>query len=72
MLFPYFGESGKGIMFTPESETVRLLDFRSLGIDVPDRDSIVNKEERDDIRGILVHQARYTVFDTSSSTTEPV
>lgn len=72
MLFPYFEESGKGITFTPESEAVRLLDFRSLGIDVPDRDAIVNKEERNDIRGILVHPVRYTVFDTSSSTTEPV
>ena len=60
--FPYFGESSQEIALGPQSETVRLIDFGSLGIDVPDRGAVA-KGEGDDIRGILVHQARYMVFD---------
>ena len=65
--FPYFGESSQDIALGPESETVRLLDFGSLEIDVPDRSAVVSEEGRDDIRRILVHQARYMVFDNRKS-----
>ncbi|PUU80824.1 hypothetical protein B9Z19DRAFT_682159 [Tuber borchii] len=63
--FPYFGGSSQDIRLDPESETVRLLDFGRVGIDVPDRSAIVDEKERDDIRRILVHQARYLVFDNN-------
>ena len=63
--FPYFGESSKKITLDPESETVRLLDFGSSVIDVPDRSSVAGWEERADRGEILVHQARYMVFDSS-------
>ena len=47
----------------PESESVELLDFKHLGADVPNRISLVNVEDKDDIGEILVHQARYMIFD---------
>jgi len=63
--FPYFGGSSEGITLGPESESVRLLEFRHLGVDVPNRRAGVS-EERDDIGEILVHQARYMLFDNSN------
>ena len=59
---PYFGKSSSSIQLDPESETVRLFDFKRLGVDVPSRWGVVAREE-DDITEILVHQARYMVFD---------
>jgi len=60
--FPYFGKSSSSIQLGPESESVKLLDFRRLEVDVPDRSGVMAREE-DDITEILVHQARYMVFD---------
>ena len=92
--FPYFGESSGEITLGPESESVKLLDFKRLGVGIPNHRAIAEEqddireistgEERDDIREIpvgegrddireisvgddigkiLVHQARYMVFD---------
>ena len=61
--FPYFGKSSSSAPLGPESESVQLLDFKRLGIDVPDRGAVVSEEDKDDIGGILVHQARYMIFD---------
>jgi len=60
--FPYFGKSSSSIRLGPERESVRLLDFKRLGADVPGRSGMVAREE-DDITEILIHQARYMVFD---------
>jgi len=60
--FPYSGKASSSIPLGPESESVELLDFRSLGVDVPDRRAVANPEDKD-IGGILVHQARYMIFD---------
>ena len=62
--FPYFGESSGEITLGPESESVKLLDFKHIGFDVSNRSTAVSEqEERDDIDEILVHQARYMIFD---------
>ena len=61
--FPYFGESSGGVEFGPESESVKLLDFKRLGFDLPHSRGPANREEGDDIGEILVHQARYMIFD---------
>ena len=61
--FPYFGESSEGVEFGPESESVKLLDFKRLGFDLPHSRGPANREEGDDIGEILVHQARYMIFD---------
>ena len=72
--FPYFGKASEGIVLGPESESVKLLDFKRLGVDVPARRAPASKErgnigeisveeERDDIGEILVHQARYMIVD---------
>jgi len=60
--FPYFGKSSSSIPMGPESESVELLDFKSLGDYVPDHRAVVNPEDKD-IGGIRVHQARYMIFD---------
>ena len=61
---PYFGKSsGSSILSGPESESVRLLDFKDLGVDVPGRSAAAPGEDKDHIAGILVHQARYMIFD---------
>jgi len=39
------------------------LDFKRLGVDVPNSCATVSREDKDDIGGILVHQARYMIFD---------
>ena len=62
--FPYFGKSSSSILLGPESESVELLDFKSLGVDVPNRNAIVSREDKDDIEEILVYQARYMIFDS--------
>ena len=74
--FPYFGKSSSSIPLGPESESVRLSDFKRLGVGAPDRRAIVSEEEerdgtrqisvgevRDGIGEVLVHQARYMIFD---------
>ena len=63
--FPYFGKSSGSFLLSSESESVELLDFKRLGVDFPDLSVVVNGEEKDDIREILVHQARYVIFDNS-------
>jgi len=60
--FPYFGKSSSSIPLGPESESVEILDFKSLGVDVPDRSDVESPEDKDTGR-ILVHQARYMIFD---------
>jgi len=59
---PYFGKSSSSIPMGPESESVELLHFKSLEVDVSDRRAVMNTEGKD-IGGILVHQARYMIFD---------
>ena len=61
--FPYLGKSGSITSLGPESESVELLDFKRLGAEVPDRSAAVSREGKDDIGEILVHQARYMIFD---------
>ena len=72
--FPYFGGSSQGAKLNSESESVKLLDFKRLGLGLPARRAPASKEERDDIEEtpgeegddigeILVHQARYMIFD---------
>ena len=62
--FPYFGESSEAVeFFGPESESVKLLDFKCLGLNLPRGRDPTSKEGRDDIGEILVHQARYMIFD---------
>jgi len=63
--FPYFGKSSGSIQLGPESESVRLLDFKRLGVDVPGSSGVVTVEGKDHSEEILVHQARYMVFDNS-------
>jgi len=76
--FPYFGRSIEKATLSPKSESVKLSDFKHLGVDVPDREPGVEKE-RDYIgetsveeeeggvsveKGeVLVHQAQYMIFD---------
>ena len=61
--FPYFGKSGSSIPLGPESESVELLYFKRLGVDVPGRSAVVSEGDKDDLPEILVHQARYMIFD---------
>ena len=67
--FPYFGESSEDISLDPESESVKLLDFKRLGIGAPDYSAVVSQEGDDVVKilvekgEILVHQARYMIFD---------
>jgi len=60
--FPYFGKSGSSTPLGPESESVELLDFKNLGVDVPDRRAVVSRKGKD-VGGIIVHQERYMIFD---------
>ena len=60
---PYIGRSSCSIPLDLESESVRLLDFNRLWVDIPGRRAVVNGEKRGDIGEILVHQARYMIFD---------
>lgn len=61
--FPYFGESRGEITFNSESESVALLDFNHLGARVRGRKTVASGKEKDDFEKILVHQARYIIFD---------
>jgi len=61
--FPYFGESSEGTTLGPESESVKLLDFKRLGVGLPDRKAEASEEEGGGLGEILVHQARYMIFD---------
>ena len=61
--FPYFGKSGSSIPLGLESESVRLLDFKCIRVSALDRSAVVSGKEGDDIGEVLVHQARYMVFD---------
>ena len=77
--FPYFGRSSEKITLSPKSESVKLLDFKRLGVGISDRNPGMSEERRDYIeeasveeRGIsveegeiLVHQAQYMLFDNS-------
>ena len=60
---PYFGESRGGITFGSESESVALLDFNHLGARVHGRRPVASEKEKDGFEKILVHQARYIIFD---------
>ena len=66
---PYFGESSEDISLDRESESVKLLDFRCMGGGAPEYRAAVSKEkdEAEKIPAekgeILVHQARYMIFD---------
>ena len=68
--FPYFGESSKGEKLDSECESVKLREFKRLGVGVRGRGAPVARGEGNDTREtsvekgeILVHQARYMVFD---------
>ena len=68
--FPYFGGSSGKVTLGSERESVKLLDFKSLGVNAPDRKAVVSKQGKDDIGeivveegAILVHQERYMIFD---------
>jgi len=61
--FPYFGRSSKKIGLDRDRESLKLLDFRLLGVDAGDRRVEVSEEETAGIGEILVHQARYMIFD---------
>ena len=68
--FPYFGQSSEKIKLDLESESVKLLEFKRLGTGVRGRRAAASREGSDDIREIsvekreiLVHQARYMIFD---------
>jgi len=63
LLFPYFGISSEEITLDRQRESLRLLDFKFLGVDARDRRAEVSEEERANIGQILVHQARYMIFD---------
>ena len=62
--FPYFGIPSEKIILSREKESLKLLDSRLLGIDARDRRVEVSEEgESADEGEILVHQARYMIFD---------
>jgi len=68
--FPYFGESSKGEELDSECESVKLREFKRLGAIVRGRGAPVVREGSNDTRNIsvekgeiLVHQARYMIFD---------
>ena len=81
--FPYFGGTSQGVELNSESESVKLLDFKRLGLGIPARRTPASEEERDeigeapgeegdDIGEILVHQARYMIFDNCKPTLLPI
>ena len=68
--FPYFGESSKKDELGLQRESLKLLEFKRLGVGVRGRRAAVGGEGSDDIGKIsveegeiLVHQARYMIFD---------
>jgi len=60
--FPYFGKSNNSIPMGPESESVELLHFKRMETDIPDHPNVVGPGGGG-AEGVLVHQARYTIFD---------
>ncbi|CUS12894.1 unnamed protein product [Tuber aestivum] len=64
--FPYFGKSSREIQLGAESESVRLLDFKRLGAHSPSGRPRVPRGGRTEIGEILVHQARYMIFDNNT------
>jgi len=78
--FPYFGRSSKETTLSPEGESVKLLDFKRLGVGFHSREPGLSEKERDSIGEIsvegeggvsvekgevLVHQAQYMLFNDS-------
>jgi len=61
--FPYFGISSEEITLDQHRESLMLLDFKFLGVDARDHRVKMSEEERAGIGEILVHQARYMIFD---------
>ena len=61
--FPYFGGSSEEITLGSERESVKLLDFKPRGAGAPDSRVAASEKERVGKGEILVHQARYMVFD---------
>ena len=68
--FPYFGESSRGKELDSECESVKLREFKRLGVGVRGREAPVGRGRSNDTREILVekdeilvHQARYMIFD---------
>ena len=68
--FPYFGQPSEKIELDLERESVKLLEFKRLGADVRGHRAAASREGSDDTREtsvekgeILVHQARYMIFD---------
>ncbi|KAG0128938.1 hypothetical protein HOY82DRAFT_621333, partial [Tuber indicum] len=65
---PYLGRTSGRVLLGPESESVRLLDFKHIGVHVGDR-RVMECGEGDDIGEILVHQARYMIFENNTMAT---
>ena len=61
--FPYFGSCSGEIILGRKRESLKLLDFRLLGVNAGDRRVGVSGEENAGKGEILVHQARYMIFD---------
>ena len=59
--FPYFGRSTQKATLSPKSESVKLLDFRRLVVDVPDCKPGVSEDRRDYIEEILVEKGGVSV-----------
>ncbi|PUU82946.1 hypothetical protein B9Z19DRAFT_1040095 [Tuber borchii] len=62
--FPYFGRSSQNVTLGPKSESVKLIDFKRLAVDVPDPKPGVMEEGE-----ILVHQVQYMLFDNYTMAT---
>ncbi|PUU79839.1 hypothetical protein B9Z19DRAFT_1124528 [Tuber borchii] len=67
--FPYFGKASGEIPSGPQRESVTLLDFNLLGLDAGDRRARMNEGGGADIGEVLVHQARYMIFDNYTMAT---
>jgi len=68
--FPYFGGSSGKLKLGPESESIKLVDFKSLGVSGPGWRATVGTDNNDDTTEVpveqgemLVHQARYMISD---------
>ena len=68
--FPYFGESSEEKELDSERESIKLREFKRLGVGVRGREAPVGRRRSNDTREvsvekdeILVHQARYMIFD---------
>ncbi|CUS12900.1 unnamed protein product [Tuber aestivum] len=61
--YPYFGEPNGEIPLGARSESVRLLDFKGLGVYERHGGGRITGGSRIEIEEVLVHQARYMIFD---------